>query len=384
MITVEYSFSNHTVETTGFRCIFCRDRDFHSLHRLRFHFDQVHANHKEMFQVEPKEMPQDENLEELRVKVIVESESRGRGSRRRRPRSSEDEFCWNTPSIPFDINKSLQGDKSWEKKSQIQKPKVNIDSKPKFKVPEEVALQLPHWERKRHTLPAYPIDKINIQKPSSRRWFDSNSKAIPGEGGLLSDSDDDITEPQFDLRRNHSIYALPVNSSRKGFLADINSHIADEQPNNVFLGPCLMRWVTKRRAWMKNQWVKRDFDAFARHARERGYISEEVYLWCLKSAKEASQDKDIPTEEESLADSSPSEIFTKTKGKQTVTRAPASRPILSEKARGKQRVIDESQDILGHNQRRNDPSLREARHGGCQCGKPVEDALGAISCSNEV
>jgi hypothetical protein len=306
---IRYHLNGSLVEKHGYWCIICANRELSSLDRLEFHLAQAHPLFE--FSIE-SDSTNRSVVDDSPVDIIIKgnvgmkhkSRERAKGAVDRND-SVIDELDWHThypPYSPLSFQQVLR-DPQWSLGGiQKQRDTPQPQSVPSFAPVAEVELELPI--RTKRAVPVAPHPK-----QEGVLFLSSDNKAALQTGEILSDDDDQVLEMHLEVARRVELTAVVLDAKQRNFLLDMNAHIESEGPRaDKLLGPCLRRWLHKRRQALKNDMTARMFEEFIYAAWKKDYISEEMYTSCMDMSKEIRNTPTLPEETVLFAQKTPMRV----------------------------------------------------------------------------
>jgi hypothetical protein len=284
---IRYHLNGNLIERHSFRCLLC-GRDQRSLDRLEFHLVQGHPTLEIRFDANPTS---GNALDETVVDIIVlgtsDTKQRGKGRAKFDKEDSViDEIEWQTHErslwdSPLILQK-VTADARWSlRRGRKIKHTPPPPSGSAFAAVADIQLELPVRTRARPPIPHRPEGADSVS------FISSDNKAALHSGEELSDEDDDVDEAHLRVAQRVQMMQQLGDTHEQRFLLDINSYIEDEGPHgDKLLGPCLRRWMHKRKVWLEDKAMAASFEKFMYAAWNKRYLSEEVYRSCMDVLKE--------------------------------------------------------------------------------------------------
>jgi hypothetical protein len=300
-VAVRYHVNGRVVTMRGYHCLYkCPPFDMGSVDRLESHLANRHICLD--FEITIGH----EAIEETSVDIIITknddlssskpSRRSGRSGARRGLEKSDsviEDFDWESPVHP-DVPLTLQQVTHDERTRWIPGAHYRVSETPQiatlppaFAPTAEIRLELPERLRRR-----YPVVPYRGLKQVA--FVSSDNKAALTTGELLSDEDDNTDESHLAIARKVQMSEQVSEPKARKFLLDINAHIESETIHgDKYLGPCLRRWLEKRKVWMKDKDIAKMYEDFIYKAYNREYMSREVYEECMHVSKETRNDERI-------------------------------------------------------------------------------------------
>jgi hypothetical protein len=212
------------------------------------------------------------------------------GSRRQnRARVTEvlETMEWVGPPKPLDFTSAMSGgEATMELERQTQRrpapTRGPIIPVIKRKDPAQIRLEIPQRLKHRIPMPQHP------KRAEGGRFFSADSKAELLEDGEISD--EERADVHIKLSRVMEMKALSIDEAEQRFLQDINNYVEDELvPGNNYLGPCIRRWIRKRRDWLQDETMRGYLEAFLKEAQRQDRIDDGFFETCMQAAAEAGE-----------------------------------------------------------------------------------------------
>lgn len=274
---------------TGLHCVVssCRERAEHSsLERLMLHY-AIHHDHMK-FEISPERSRED-------LAVIFMSSTENTSSILS---SRKQQFSWQAPESPFDIEAHLKGTKPWavthfqtKDRSANNTPQrsprkraqggelehsshipISLGrSKATFTRPEDV-LDLPKVPRRRHKVPR--VENISFYRTLSKQQ-------VPA-GEEISDSEMEADMEWAVQVQRHEQTLLGIDRVTQDFNTLFDKHLDKEQPmSDMFTQEAIVRFARKYTPQLKQQKWKELFNAKLEQFEDKNIIRPSTVTYCM-------------------------------------------------------------------------------------------------------
>lgn len=209
------------------------------------------------------------------------------------------EMMIEAPEQSFEIDKSVQGDQSWENTARNPRVIRSVGSKlhptqareivvgPQRKLPEQVIA------KSACTKKTYIVPK----PPAGVTFFASITKQPLKPGAQLSESDDDVDEEWIKLRKSAEIDKEYASDATKRFLKQFDAHMGEEHlESDVHLGESVVRFARKQAQWIWSAAVFDEFEQKLEELWEDNIISRDILdgsLRIVQSKRPGKEPKDL-------------------------------------------------------------------------------------------
>ncbi|KIV98370.1 hypothetical protein, variant 4 [Verruconis gallopava] len=296
-VTMRWHINGQLIEKHGYQCILCGGRDLKSLDKVEVHLVNSHTCLEFSIETDAPAGAIDESVVDIIVVNGVSFPKHKNTNNKGRVKgvsdkedSVIDDFEFTTPYDPYAPISAQQV---------LKDPRFTVMRGRKAKdIPQplpapihvpvaDVQLELPARTKRRVPVARHPTQP-------DFRFLSSDNKATLTAGEMLSDEDDDIDEEHLRAARRVEMMQMIPDEKERLFLLDMNTHIESEQPRgDIFLGPCLRRWLHKRRAWLKDATIAKMFEDFLYAAWSKSYISEDMYRACMNVSQDVRNDSSL-------------------------------------------------------------------------------------------
>lgn len=299
-VVVRYHINDNVWTVNGYHCLFsrCNPKKLGSLDKLESHIANCHPSLGFTLDMDLTTGDIDESFVDIIIKGGQhESKQRskirggGRGVLEKSDSVIED-FDWVSPidpNTPLSLQRVLEDRPRWTIGNHHRiRETPPATAFPAFAPVSDIKLELP--TRVRHRVPVVPHPK----RSNTVAFVSSDNKAALVTDEVLSDEDDGVDEAHLGIARNVQMMEQVLDTSARKFLLDVNAHIESESlQGDKYLGPCMWRWLHKRKAWLKDSAIAKMFEDMVYAAWGKGYMSEEVYKACMDVSQNVRNDPSI-------------------------------------------------------------------------------------------
>jgi hypothetical protein len=286
---LNHSIPPNRLRYPGAACFLCDEKDYGTLDKLAWHLKNYH----DLFQF-------DISKTEHGAGTPVKASITVNVNDRRAQNLSGDAFnkSWVAPRRPFDLEKYVNGDKSWVK-PMVERKRGPTRNASQMNTMEKIPIrasnhrraediqEFPHMKREKYKVPP---------PPKNVSFFRTISKRVLYEGELVSESDDDIEDTWLKVKQNRGVSSASTPSAQAQtaeviFVQALNDYFQEEQlSGDLSAGDAFVRFAKRRSHLFKSKHVRAAFRKKAKELRDDKIISQAVYERSLEELRNRPRD----------------------------------------------------------------------------------------------